>query len=474
MIKVSGQRDQINIAKVYKARQQHILRFWDELAYESRKKLLAQIDSIDFQLISRLAKGLGSGQTKRPVRVLGSAPVIRLPQTPREREARQAAVVEGEKAIREGRVAFLTVAGGQASRLGFDRPKGEFGIGPITRKSLFQLFAEKITALRKRYGVQLPWYIMTSESTDEPTREFFERHNHFSMPKSRTIFFKQRVLPAVDRRGKMLLAAKDEIFMSPDGHGGSLLALQESGSLDRIEEERNDLLFYFQVDNPLAVVADLTFIGHHVLKGAEVSCKGVRKTDPAEKVGVFASADGKTLVVEYSELSEENQQLQDKNGGLAYGFGNIAIHVFSLPFLKGVLAAEQKLPYHTSLRKVPYIDKTGHRAQPRKPNAHKFETFVFDALQFSEKTVVLEARREDEFAPVKSSTGKDTPENAIRLLSNMWGRWLAGSGVDVPFDENGNVKGAIEISPLYALDQAELARNVKPGTKFTGRLCLEP
>jgi hypothetical protein len=75
---------------------------------------------------------------------------------------------------------------------------------------------------------------------------------------------------------------------------------------------------------------------------------------------------------------------------------------------------------------------------------------------------------------VKSTTGQDTPENSIRLLTNMWGRWLAECGVEVPFDEDGNVEGIIEISPLYALDQVELARNVKAGTQFTGHLCLEP
>jgi UDP-N-acetylglucosamine/UDP-N-acetylgalactosamine diphosphorylase len=473
MIKVSGERDQINIAKVYKAGQSHILRFWDELDYESRKKLLGQIDGIDFQLLMRLVKGLKSG-VQRARGEMSAAACIRLPQTPQEHERSRAAVEAGEQAIRAGRVALLTVAGGQASRLGFERPKGEFGIGPITGKSLFQLFAEKIRALRNRYGAQLPWYIMTSEATDEPTRQFFEEHGYFGMPRAFTTFFKQRMLPAVDRRGKMLLAEKDEVFVSPDGHGGSLVALHESGSLRQMQEQGNDLLFYFQVDNPLVVIADPAFVGLHVLENADVSCKAVRKAGSGEKVGVFASLDGRVEIVEYSELSEEEQEMRDESGELVYGMGNIAIHIFSTAFLKDVLSSEQSLPFHYSFRKAQYIDKNGHRVTPRKPNCYKFETFVFDILDFSGKTLVVETRREDEFAPVKSSTGTDTPENAIRLLTNMWGRWLAASGVDVTFDREGNVKGVIEISPLYALDQPELARNVKAGTRFSGRLCLEP
>lgn len=474
MIKVSGERDQINVAKVYEAGQEHILRFWDDLDYESRKKLLVQIDGIDFQLVGRLSKSLGTHSNGVRSHELEPAPVVRLPKTHDEHEKHKMAVERGEEAIRASRVALVTVAGGQSTRLGFDKPKGVFGIGPITQKCLFQLFAEKIIALRKRYGAQLPWYIMTSESTDAPTREFFENCNYFGMPRSKTTFFRQRMLPAVDRRGKMLMAEKDEIFMSPNGHGGSLLALQESGALDDIDNLGADMLFYFQVDNPLVVIADPAFLGYHLLGGAEVSSKAVRKSSPDEKVGVFARVDGKTVVVEYSELTEEEQELRDEKGELVYGHGSIAIHIFSVGFLKKVLSTEQKLPYHISFKKIPYIDKSGHHVKPRKPNGYKFETFVFDTLKFSEQSVVAEVLREDEFAPVKSSTGVDTPENAVRLLTNMWGRWLARCGVNVPVDEEGDVKGVIEISPLYALDGDELARNVKAGTKFTGRLCLEP
>ena len=47
-----------------------------------------------------------------------------------------------EAALRAGKVAFALMAGGQASRLKVDGPKGCFPIGPRTDRSLFQLFAE--------------------------------------------------------------------------------------------------------------------------------------------------------------------------------------------------------------------------------------------------------------------------------------------------------------------------------------------
>src|SRR5207249_4994038 len=77
----------------------------------------------------------------------------------------------GETALRRGEVAVLVVAGGQGSRLGFDHPKGMFPIGPVTDKTLFQIHAEKVLALARRYGKPLPLLVMTSPATDAETRE---------------------------------------------------------------------------------------------------------------------------------------------------------------------------------------------------------------------------------------------------------------------------------------------------------------
>ena len=52
----------------------------------------------------------------------------------------------GETLLKEGKVGAILVAGGQGTRLGFDHPKGMFQIGPVSGKSLFQLFCEQIAA----------------------------------------------------------------------------------------------------------------------------------------------------------------------------------------------------------------------------------------------------------------------------------------------------------------------------------------
>ena len=82
--------------------------------------------------------------------------IAALPRPEEDRGQRRAIAQRGEEALRQGAVAFLVVAGGQGSRLGFEHPKGMFPIGPVSKKTLFQIHAEKILALRRRYGAPLP------------------------------------------------------------------------------------------------------------------------------------------------------------------------------------------------------------------------------------------------------------------------------------------------------------------------------
>src|SRR5205823_7872185 len=114
----------------------------------------------------------------------------------------------GEDALRRGEVAILIVAGGQGTRLGFDHPKGMFPIGPVTNKSLFQIHAEKVLALGRRYGKAVPLLVMTSPATDAETRAFFEAQRRFGLPADDVFFFCQGTMPALDRAtGKLLLEA---------------------------------------------------------------------------------------------------------------------------------------------------------------------------------------------------------------------------------------------------------------------------
>ena len=86
------------------------------------------------------------------------------------------------------------------------------------------------------------------------------------------------------------------LFTGPNGHGGTLTALESSGLLDRLRSRGIRTVFYFQVDNPMVKVADLDFLGGHLAGNADVSAKVVPKETPEEKVGIFVLVDGRLTI----------------------------------------------------------------------------------------------------------------------------------------------------------------------------------
>jgi len=303
----------------------------------------------------------------------------------------------------------------------------------VTDRSLFEIQAQKIRGLRRRYGRCLPWCVMTSSATDTPTREFLRRNAWFGLPEEDVLFFRQAMVPSLDFEGRLFLEAPDRIFENPDGHGGCLTGLLDSGVLDDLEDRGIDTIFYYQVDNPLVRMCDPAYLGFHEAAHAEVSCKVVQKTDPEEKVGIVTRANGRVTVVEYSELDDAHRQQRDASGDLVYWQGNIAIHLFATQFVRRVAReADRTLPFHAAVKKIPHLASDGRHVVPTEPNGRKFERFVFDALSVAENVCIVEADRAVEFSPVKNAEGADSPPTARRDLIASYRRWLSEAGVAQP------------------------------------------
>jgi UDP-N-acetylglucosamine/UDP-N-acetylgalactosamine diphosphorylase len=409
--------------------QEHVFRFWDRLDAEGRERLAAQAASIDLEAFlaalahSRTLQDRGS-QRIEPLEI------VRLPEHGGDAERAKRACERGRELLGSGAVAALVVAGGQGTRLGFEGPKGAFPIGPVTDRTLFELQAQKLRGLQSRYGHPVPWCVMTSEATDAPTRALFEEHDWFGLAREDVVLFRQAMAPSVDFDGRLLLAGPDRIAESPDGHGGSLTALAQSGALDQLQGRGVTTIFYYQVDNPLVRIGDPTYLGYHAEAGAEMSCKVVAKRDPMEKMGVLARIDGNVGIVEYTELDDEQRYARNGSDELLYWAGNTAIHVLEVSFVSRVGAeADRLLPYHAAAKKISTVDDEGQPLQPSEPNGEKLERFVFDALPAAKQVAVVEARREEEYAPVKNAEGEDSPESARRALRNQYHRWLQEAGI---------------------------------------------
>lgn len=452
--------------------QEHIIRHGETLSTGERAAMFDQIRALDLDGLSSLIRDYVL--RKPQVELAGDLkPVDYYPRdatSPRKPWDRSGYRLAGEAFIRAGKVAAFTVAGGQGSRLGFDGPKGCYPAGPITRKPLFQFFAEGLLATQRRYGATVPWYIMTSPLNHEATIVFFKEHGWFGLDSRDVMFFQQGAMPSFEMgTGRMLLADRGVIATNPDGHGGSVRALHVSGALEDMRRRGVDQVSYFQVDNPIVHVVDPVFLGLHVAapdSSGEMSSKMVVKAGPDERVGVFCTSGGRTMVVEYSDLPRELAHARLADGSLRFAAGSIAIHIMGVEFL-GRLATDPacELPYHRAEKVVEHIDPaTGERIRPDKPNAVKLERFIFDALPLCRSSIVLETDRIEEFAPIKNAEGVDSPATCTAIQTERAARWLEAAGVRVPRNASGKAECVIEVSPLTAMEGVDLGAAALPAS----------
>ncbi|MFO1020811.1 MAG: UDPGP type 1 family protein [Planctomycetales bacterium] len=437
--------------------QEHLLGGWDDLSPSRQAEFRRQLEGIDFALIHELheqsLRGVArhAGGDPRAFEAHPPSALIRKDDT---NVSRAEARARGEEMLANGEVGCLLVAGGQGTRLGHTLPKGVFPISPVTNATLFQLLAEQVLARSKKAGVAIPFFIMTSDATDAVTRNFFEKQDYFGLNPDDVYFFQQGTMPAVDATtGKILLAGPGCVATSPDGHGGVLTALAAADLFAVMHERGLKYLYYHQVDNPHAIVCDPEFLGHHALQHSEASTKVVAKLGPDEKMGVMIELNGRTQIIEYSDLPKSVAERRTSNGELEFWAGSTAMHVFNVDFLERFSMKGDELAFHLAHKAVSYWDND-RLNEPEKPNAYKFERFIFDVLPAARKSLVVETCREREFHPVKNATGANSPEDVREALSRMHREWAEKAGIAVPAGID------VEISPLLALSAEEFCAAV--------------
>jgi len=455
--------------KLTAVNQSQVLRFFDDLNANGTQRLVSQLHALDVEAIADLAERYVRNKPPLllPAEIQPAQAYPRLADA-KYRKLYQEAESRGHALLKQGKVAAFLVAGGQGTRLGYDGPKGEFPVTPIKNKPLFQVFAEQLLAHGKRAGRSIPWYIMTSDVNDTPTRAFFVRHHYFGYDPDDICFFQQGMMPAFAMNGRLLLAEKDSLALSPDGHGGSLRALAKSGALADMKKRGVEHLSYFQVDNPLVHCIDPLFVGLHDLTGSEMSSKTIPKANALEKVGNFVIGDGKLQVIEYSDLPESLAVQTNPDGSLRFNAGSIGIHVLRVSFIERLNEGGRlKLPWHRAEKKVAYVDDQGKTIKPEKPNAVKLEQFVFDAIPLAANAIVYTTERGEEFSPVKNADGVDSPATCRRDQIRRAARWLKQAGVEIP-TQGSEPAAILEIAPSFAVEagqvkRAGLEKKINPG-----------
>lgn len=387
--------------------QKYIKAMMEKNTTEQNEKLTKRLEEIDFSVLEHIER-------KETVNERGVfAPLDAVEVS--EIEARGAEFKElGLKAIREGKVGAVLLAGGQGTRLGLDRPKGTLNIGVAKELYLFEQLLRNLMDVTDEAGVYVPLYIMTSNINNADTTAFFEEHDYFGYPKDYVKFFVQEMVPACDYEGRIYMESQTEVAMSPNGNGGWFSSMVNAGLLSDIKERGIEWINVFAVDNCLQRIADPMFVGATIAYGCESGAKVVRKAAPDERVGVHCTEDGKPSIAEYYEMTEEMATARKENGDLKYGFGVILNYLFSEKKLEQI--ADARMPIHVVEKKIPYMDVDGTFVKPEQPNGYKFETLVLDMVHMMDDCIPYEVVREREFAPIKNLHGVDSLDSARELM----------------------------------------------------------
>ena len=291
----------------------------------------------------------------------------------------------GKELLKQGVLGCLILAGGEGTRLKWKGSKGTYPITECKKKSLFQLFCEKVKVAGQRDGVIVPLAIMTSPPNTEATRAFFEQNSHFGLKVDDLSFFEQEMLPLLDHDKQ----PTDE--KGPDGNGYCFKNFVKSGIFSEWKARGIKYVHVLLVDNALADPCDAELLGVHASEGLDWTVKCIERLlsiSGEEKTGVLVEESGKLRIVEYSELPKEI--------GAQYALANTGMHCVSMDLISRL---KYDLPLHLARKKR---------------GEHWFfkqEAFIFDLLPQAKKSAAFLCDRAQIFAPLKNKEGEDSPKS---------------------------------------------------------------
>ncbi|MBR3280294.1 MAG: UTP--glucose-1-phosphate uridylyltransferase [Clostridia bacterium] len=398
------------VQKVTSYGQEHLIKLYERLDDNKKEKLLEQVSNINFDEVNNL---YALAKEKKEFSDVEINPVEACDASKLSIEEKERLEKIGIEAIKSGKLAVVMMAGGQGTRLGHSGPKGTYDFGLDSHISIFESFVKQFKEAEEKYGVPVPWYIMTSRENIKDTVEFFQSHNYFNYEEGIRTFFSQNELPMLDEDGKLIVDENGLIKEAANGHGGVFDALVSNGVLSQLKSLGIEWIFICGVDNILAHMVDPLAVGFSIDNGFKCTSVSCIKANPEEKVGVLCIKNGKPSVVEYTELTDELRYAKKENGELLFSEGHLLMNLFNVSVISEI--AEKELPYHVAHKKSNIVDEEGNVIKPDAPNAYKFESFIFDAFERLPQIGVLRYKREDCFAPIKNAEGVDSPETARAL-----------------------------------------------------------
>lgn len=314
----------------------------------------------------------------------------------------------GTEALKRNEYAIVILAGGQGTRLGFNGPKGIYKIFPGENITFFSLYIEKIKKIEEKYSCKVPLYIMTSKKNNNETVKYFEENKYFNR-KEYIRFFIQDELPMFLENKNLIVDENRQIKFASNGHGNVFEAMKKNGVISELKKRKIKYLLITGLDNILMKPIDEVPLGIMIDKDVKSIGKSIKKENPEEKMGVFCKKNGKVGVIEYSEISKELAK-KKKGNELLYADAHLLWNIYRVDDLEKL--SMKKAKYHLAHKKCNYMNKNGVLVVPNKPNAYKFESFIFDFFDILDDMIIYRVDRYKEYAPIKNNVGIDSLESA--------------------------------------------------------------
>ena len=399
-----------------KYNQNHVIRFLETSNDEIRNNLIEQILKIDFEELKELYNKVFE---EIYVDLEELQPIAGLNPDKLSKEQLKEIEKIGIEIVKSNKFAVATMAGGQGTRLGHPKPKGTYKIEfEKEEKYLFEIIVDTLKRANQEYDVTIPWYIMTSKENNKDTIEFLENKEYFGYPREYIYIFEQGELPLISEEGKLLIGKDGYIREASNGNGGIFNSMLKKGVITDMERRGIEWVFIGSVDNILLKYVDTLLLGLTASQGNQIGTRTVLKRSPEEKVGVLCKQNGRIRVIEYTELPTDIAKITHDDGELVFGESHIMCNLFNINAIKR--ASTKELEYHIAFKESEYMNEYGELIKPKKPNAYKFEQFIFDSFKLFDNISILRVKREEDFAPVKNISGEDSPETAKKLYENYW------------------------------------------------------
>lgn len=388
--------------------QQQLLDWYPSLNENEKKSLLLQLDEIDYKGLEQALheeKKHGKNDLIKPMDVLKLGEI---------KKNKESFCALGRKEIEKGHVAVVLLAGGQATRLGSDSPKGMLDIGVTRPLYLFEIIVAKLKKTAEEAGRYIDLYIMVNSKNARETKNFFKGHNYFGYNRKHIIFFQQKMYPKVLFNGKLVLEQKSSVAMAPGGNGAWFEALQENCLVDKMKRDNIKWINLLSVDNPLYDIIDISFLGALIKQNGQLGVQVVEKNNPYEKVGVICKRKGRPYVREYYEMTKEELEAVNEKNELCFRYGVILNYMFKLSEMDKIKGSA--LPVHLAVKKIPFMNGDGKRVVPEKENGYIVERLALDMIHLFNHVLAYEVDRKRNFAPIKNRDGEDSIESARELL----------------------------------------------------------